>query len=512
MSRVLSFLLLLTFAIGGISSNGAFLIGARAEPEPNISSKKTLVPAERIRHVERGLLLPIVIAGQPSLPMALVDRMEFYKTPAVSIAVINNGKLEWARGYGVREAGKKEPVTTETLFQAGSISKPVTAVAALLMVERKQVSLDEDVNKKLASWKVPENEFTREKKVSLRNLLTHSGGLTNHAVGNYYSGDQLPALLEILDGKAPAKSPPIRVGFVPGSRWDYSGGGYTVLQQLLIDVSGKQFAELLKESVLDPLKMKHSTFQQPLPKDLWPVPAVGHARDGQKIKGDWVTFPEMAAAGLWSTPSDLARFAIELQRSQSGRSNRILSIEMTRQMLSRQIGSWGLGLEVEGEGHSARFNHGGDTEGYKCLMVAYENTGQGAVIMTNSDRGDRLAGEILRSIAKEYGWTDYQPKVKVIASVDPKTWDVYVGQYQLDISSAIVVSIISEGDKLIMELKQPSGVSKAELLPESSNKFFRGEIDFDITFVRNEKGRVTELIMRQEGEPSQKNRIVERMD
>jgi hypothetical protein len=145
-------------------------------------------------------------------------------------------------------------------------------------------------------------------------------------------------------------------------------------------------------------------------------------------------------------------------------------------------------------------------------MVAYENTGQGAVIMTNSDRGDRLAGEILRSIAKEYGWTDYQPKVKVIASVDPKTWDVYVGQYQLDISSAIVVSIISEGDKLIMELKQPSGVSKAELLPESSNKFFRGEIDFDITFVRNEKGRVTELIMRQEGEPSQKNRIVERMD
>jgi len=180
---------------------------------------------------------------------------------------------------------------------------------------------------------------------------------------------------------------------------------------------------------------------------------------------------------------------------------------MTSQMLSRQIGSWGLGLEVEGEGRSARFNHGGDTEGYKCLMVAYENTGQGAVIMTNSDRGDRLAGEILRSIAKEYGWTDYQPKIKVIASVDPKTWDAYVGQYQLNISSAIVVSIISEGGKLIMELKQPGGVSKAELLPESNNKFFRREIDFDITFVRNEKGLVTELIMRQEGEEYRAKKI-----
>jgi len=507
MSRVLSFLLLLTFAIGGISSNRAFLIGATAKPEPNISSKDTLDPAERIRRVERGLLLPIVIAGQPSVPMALVDRMEFFKTPAVSIAVINNGTIEWARGYGVREAGKKEPVTTETLFQAGSISKPVTAVAALRMVERKQISLDEDVNKKLASWKVPENEFTREKKVSLRNLLTHSGGLTNHAVGNYYVGDTLPALLEILDGKAPAKSPPIRVGFVPGSRWDYSGGGYTVLQQLLIDVSGKQFAKLLQESVLDPLEMKHSTFQQPLPKHLWAGAAVGHARDGQRIKGDWVIFPEMAAAGLWSTPSDLARFAIELQRSRSGHSNKTLSAEMTRQMLRRQVGSWGLGLEVEGEGRSARFNHSGDTEGYKCLMVAYENTGQGAVIMTNSDRGDRLAGEILRSIAKEYGWTDYQPKIKVIASVDPKTWDAYVGQYQLDISSAIVVSITNEGGKLTMELKQPGSVSKAELLPESNNKFFRREIDFDITFVRNEKGLVTELIMRQEGEEYRAKKI-----
>ena len=500
MSRVLSFLLLLTLGSGGISSNRSSPTGTNAKPEPNNLESGTADLAERIRRVEQGLLLPIVITGQSNLPMALGDRMEFYKTPGVSIVVINNGEIEWARAYGVLEAGKKEPVTTETPFQAGSISKPVTALAALRMVERGKIGLDEDVNRKLVSWKIPENEFTRTKKVSLRNLLTHSGGLTNHAVGNYYFGDPLPTLLEILDGKAPAKSPPIRVGFVPGSRWDYSGGGYTVLQQLLIDVSGKQFASLLQESVLDPLEMKHSTFQQPLPEPSWGIAAVGHSRDGQKIKGNWVTFPEMAAAGLWSTPSDLARFAIELQRSRSGRSNKILSTEMTRQMLSRQVGSWGLGLEVEGEGRSARFNHGGDTEGYKCLMVAYENTGQGAVLMTNSDRGDRLAGEILRSIAKEYGWTDYQPKVKVIASVDPKTWNAYVGEYQLDISSAIVVSIISEGGKLIMELKQPGGVSKAELLPESNNKFFRREIDFDITFVRNEKGRVTELIMRQEGE------------
>ena len=452
---------------------------------------------QRIQRIEGGLLLPIVIKGEPSVPMKLADRMQFYKTPGVSIAVINNGKIEWARGYGVREAGKNEPVTTETLFQAGSISKPVAATIALHLVQRGRLALDEDVNKKLVSWKVPENEFTKEQKVTLRRILSHSAGLTNHSAGNYTSGAELPTLLQVLDGIKPANSPPIRVDFVPGSRWRYSGGGYGVAQQLLIDASGKTFPRLAQEIVFDRLKMKHSTFEQPLPERFQKTAAVGHNRNGEKNAGNWLTFPEMAAAGMWSTPSDLSRFALELQKSKAGQSNKILSNEMTKQMLTRQIENWGLGLVIEGEGRSARFNHVGDTQGYQCHMTAYENTGQGVVIMTNSDRGGLLIDEIIRSVAREHDWTDYKPKEKAIATVDPKIYDVYIGQYELEISADFVVTISTETGKLTMTLKQPSGQSSAELLPESENQFFRRDVDFEMTFVKNDADQVTGLVIRQ---------------
>ena len=465
----------------------------------SIPAQSTSDSAERIQRIENGLLLPVSVKGQPSVSMKIVDRMQFYKTPAVSIAFTNNGRIEWARAYGVREAGSRETITTETIFQAGSISKPVAATVALRMAQSGRFSLDEDVNKKLVSWKVPENEFTREQKVTVRRILSHSAGLTNHAAGNYTSGAQLPTLLQILDGVKPANTPPIRVDSIPGSRWRYSGGGYGVLQQLLIDTGGKSFQTLAQEIVFEPLEMKHSTFEQSLPDKFRRTAAVGHNRAGEKIAGNWITFPEMAAAGLWSTPSDLARFAIELQKSKAGKSNKILTTATTNQMLTRQIENWGLGLVLEGESSSARFSHRGDTEGYKCLMVMYQNTGQGAVIMTNSDRGDRLADEILRSIAKEYGWNDYQPKEKVIAQVNPKIHEAYFGQYELEISPDFVVTISAKNGNLVMTLKQPTGESSAELLPESELRFFRREVDFEITFEINDSGKATGLVIRQDG-------------
>lgn len=463
------------------------------------SSRRTPSPdvEERIRRIENGLLLPVVVKGQPIEVLKLADRMQFYKTPGVSIAFINNGRIEWARGYGVRQVGNREPVTTETLFQAGSISKPVAATIALRLVQAGKLKLDEDVNRKLLFWKVPENEFTAQEKVTVRRILSHSAGLTNHAAGNYPAGAELPTLVEILDGVKPANTQPIRVDFVPGSRWRYSGGGYGVLQLLIVDVGGKPFQKLAQEIIFDPLKMKHSTFEQPLPENFQKWAAVGHNRAGERINGNWITFPEMAAAGLWSTPSDLARFALELQKSKAGRSNKILSTEKTKQMLTRQIQNWGLGLVVEGEGRSARFNHVGDTQGYQCQMIAYENTGQGVVIMANSDRGGLLIDEIIRSVAREYGWTDYHPKEKVIATVDPKVYDAYLGQYELEISPDFVVTISAENGKLTMTLKQPTGQSTAELLPESENQFFRREVDFEMTFIKNDADQVTGLIIRQ---------------
>ena len=186
--------------------------------------------------------------------------------------------------------------------------------------------------------------------------------------------------------------------------------------------------------------------------------------------------PEMAAAGLWSTPSDLAQFAIEMQQSRDGKSNKILTAQMTNQMLTRQIQNWGLGFVVEGAGRSARFSHGGDTEGYKCLLVIY-HTGQGAVIMTNSDRGDRLIDELMRSVAREYGWNDFQPKEKTIGKIDPQVYADYVGQYQFEFSSDYVLTIRTEAGKLITELKQPTSQTSSEIYPESETRFFRKDVD-----------------------------------
>lgn len=348
--------------------------------------------------------------------------MQVHKIPGVSIAVINGGELEWAGGYGVLEMESNKPVTTNTLFQACSISKPITAMAAMYLVQQGKLDLEEDVNQNLLSWKIPENEFTKDKKVTLRRLLSHTAGITASGFRGYSVDGQVPTLHQILDGAEPANSAPIRVDIIPGTQWRYSGGGYTVLQQLLIDVTGNLFPEVMHDFVLQRLEMKLSTYQQPLPINLSKQAACGHDEKGEKIDGDWFTYPEMAAAGLWTTPSDLARFAIELQKSKAGKSNRVLSVEMTDQILSGQIPDFpieevsqifgrdirnqGLGFQLEGEGRFARFSHLGGNAGYRCFMVAYSEAGQDAVVMTNSDNGFALIPEIIQSISSEYGWVD----------------------------------------------------------------------------------------------------------
>lgn len=359
----------------------------------------------RIARVESGLLARYAIDGQPGLKMRLAERMAFYKVPGVSIAVIHNGRIEWAKGYGVREAGQAAPVETDTLFQAASISKPVAAMAALRLVQEGRLSLDEDVNRKLTTWKVPENQFTAEQKVTLRGILTHSAGLTVHGFPGYARGAPLPTLAQVLDGVGPANTAPVRVDVKPGSLNRYSGGGFTLMQQMLIDATGKPFPEFIQETVLGPLGMTESTCQQPLPESLWRQAASAHDGNGVVIQGRWHTYPEMAAAGLWTTPSDLARFAIELRNALHGTSERVLSAATARQMLTRQRKDLnGLGIGLGGEGGTLSFSHGGANRGFMCHLIAFAESGDGAAIMTNGDRGQALIQEVLRAIAAEYGW------------------------------------------------------------------------------------------------------------
>lgn len=439
---------------------------------------------ERVQRVENGLLPAAVIKGQTA-PMKIADRMAHYKTPGVSVAVINEGKIEWAKAYGVIEAGG-EPVTIETRFQAASISKPVAAMGALALVEQGKLSLDEDVNAKLKSWKVPENDFTKEQKATLRRLVTHSAGLTVHGFRGYAADEPVPTLLQALDGQKPANSAAIRVDILPNSRWRYSGGGYNVMQQLMIDVAGKPFPELMRELALDKLGMKRSTYEQPLPKSEAAQAASGHRSNGEVVKGKWHTYPEMAAAGLWTTPYDLALFAIELQKSKAGKSNKVLSQAMTNQMLTKQIENWGLGISLGGEGQAATFSHGGANEGFRCQLFAYAETGQGAVVMTNSDAGGALANEILRSIAREYGWPNFKPVERALAKVNPEIFKNYAGEYE--VNGKVTISI--ENGKVYL---QPPGGPKMELHPSSETEFFALTENIRIVFTRDEQGAVSGL-------------------
>jgi CubicO group peptidase (beta-lactamase class C family) len=381
---------------------------------------------QRIQHIQEGLMPAVLVQGQSpsSRTSTLTDSMAALHVPGVSVAVIHDGKIEWAHGFGLTKVGGP-PVMPETLFQAGSISKVVTAIAVLRLVEAGKLNLDTDVNQYLKSWKLPDNEFTAKKKVTLRELLTHTVGVTVHGFPGYAAGKQVPTLVQVLNGEKPANSPPIRVDVEPGTIWRYSGGGFVIIQQLLEDVTGKSFPELMQQMVLGPMGIVHSTFQQPLPSDRRAEAATPYDGTGNPIPGGPHTYPEQAPAGLWTTPSDLGRFALELRKAVAGESNRILSQAMARQMLTPGMGNWGLGVETGGGKEHPYFTHGGVDAGFVSDLVAYDR-GDGAVVMTNSDRGGQLAEQIVRTIAYEYEWPDSSPRAalwpKSIRRYSIRTW------------------------------------------------------------------------------------------
>ena len=340
--------------------------------------------------------------------------------PGLSLAVIEKGMISRAQGYGVTDLAVRTPVTPQTLFQAGSISKPVSALGALALVEHGSLALDADINSYLKSWRVPENDFTREQKVTLRRLLSHSAGVTVHGFGGYAAAEPIPTLRQVLDGEAPANSHPIRVDLIPGTQERYSGGGYVIVQQAVLDVTGQAFPEYMRSHVLEALGMSASTFEQPLPPARQPWAAHGYYRGQKAVEGGWHVYPEMAPAGLWTTPSDLARFAIALQDSLAGRRSPVISQTMTRTMLTAQIGNTGLGLGFAGRGPSRRFQHSGRDEGFDALLIAYCETGQGAVVMINANDDSSAVAQIIDAVATAYHWPDY-PRHVVLQAVPDRT-------------------------------------------------------------------------------------------
>lgn len=401
----------------------------------------------REERVLAGLRGPVEVTGAPATAWSLGDRMAHYKVPGVGIAVIDGGRIVWARGFGVKEAGGADSVTPETLFQAASISKPVAATAMLRLAEAGKLALDENVNAYLTSWQVPDNGFTATEKVTLRRLASHSAGLTVHGFPGYDADSAVPTTAQVLDGVRPANTAPVRVDTVPGARWRYSGGGTTVMQLVMMDVTGQPFAGLMKNLVLEPAGMDRSTYEQPLPAERAPEAARGHLADGTVLHGGWHTYPEQAAAGLWTTPTDLARWALAIDAARRGIRGSLLAQATAAEMLTVQQGQVGLGPFLEGSGDSLRFGHGGSNAGFRAQVLFFPATGQGAAVMSNSDAGDRLNQEILNGLAAEYGWPGYGPRRITPVAVDPAMLRRVAGEYLLTYGgrSAPISFVVAEG-------------------------------------------------------------------
>jgi len=436
----------------------------------------------RIGRVESGLLPPVLVKGQKT--WNILDRMKFYKVPGVSVAVFFGNKVQWAKGYGVMDNDTKQPVTEKTLFVAGSISKPVAVMGALRLVQEGKLALDANINTFLTSWKVPDNAFTAKQPVTLRRIASHSAGLTVHGFRGYAAGEPLPTLVEILNGVPPANSGPIVADIEPGSTWRYSGGGLTIMQLALMDIEKKPFPEILREKVFGPVGMTSSSYEQTMAPDRLKIAASGHDAAGKVIQGKRFIYPEMAAAGLWTTPTDLAKFAIEVGRSIRGESNKVLTTETAKLMVTPQIVIQGsrdmaLGLFLERHGSEVYFGHGGQDTGFIASLLSDRDGGYGVAVMTNSDADGAAAliSEITMSVAKEYGWRDYVPAPYDVISLDATALAPFPGRYMLDSNRTLTVSL--EGGRL---MGKETGEPAFELLPISAAEFIRTDAPVTYAF------------------------------
>ena len=339
-------------------------------------------------------------------PYPLEEVMRLAGVPGVSVAVIEDFRIHWARGYGIADVATGARVDPETLFQAASISKPVAAMAVVRAAEEGRFSLDDDINEILTSWRLPDTPHTENRPVTPRTLTSHTSG-TGDGFGfpGYHPGAPLPATVQILNGEPPSNVGPVLLEREPLTAFHYSGGGVTMMELALTDAAGTPFPELLAEWVLGPIGMTRSTFEQPLSAELDANAARAHDAGGQPRDAKWHVYPELAAAGLWTTPTDLAKFAIDVQRALQGRERTVLSARAAQQMVNPVgVGDYGVGFRVSKRGQGWYFGHSGSNWGFRATLLAHKVKGYGVAIMTNGDRGGVVLDELTARIERAYGW------------------------------------------------------------------------------------------------------------
>ena len=403
-------------------------------PASSVAQSRT--PADYMRAIEGVQASP----GDNGLgALTIEELMERFSVPGVSVAVIRDFDIHWAKGYGVADVATGARVDTETVFQAASISKPVAAMAALRAIQDGLFSLDDDINDVLESWTLDGGAFTSARPVTPRSLLSHTSGLGDgFGFPGYDPSEARPTVVQILDGHELSNVGPVFMERPPMTFMEYSGGGVTVMQQALTDARGRPFVDIMRDDVLTPIGMLNSSYEQPIAPERDRNAASAHDRQGRSRGSKWHVYPELAAAGLWTTATDLALFAIEVQKSAIGESNRVLSRATVQEMLSPVgVGPYAVGFAISRLGEGWYFSHGGSNWGFRCNLIAHKVKGYGLAIMTNADQGGALASELSRRIQLAYEWDSVADPVRRGTAPVERT-EVDVAEDMLETYSRVV--------------------------------------------------------------------------
>jgi len=375
-----------------------------------LASSATAMPAAQAQNDVESFIARIENPQSPSHTdfdsLSLQALMDRFHVPGVSVAVVKDFKIHWAKAYGVADTETGRLLDTGTRFQAASISKPVTALATMRLAQERRLNLDADVNTILKSWHVPKSELTRNQAVTPRSLLSHTSG-ANDGFGfpGYDPKAALPTVVQILEGLPPSNVGKVTFARAPFEASRYSGGGGMIMQLALTELSGRPFAQFMQSAVLAPLQMSNSSFEQALAVNDTSRAALAHDEHGRRMGPPWRIHPEQATSGLWTTPSDLAKFIVEIQTALRGPNGKVLDQRTAREMVSPVgVGRYAIGVAIDQRGDGWYFTHSGSNWGYRAWMTGHVRKGYGVVIMANSDNGMALLSQIADRIEKAYNW------------------------------------------------------------------------------------------------------------
>lgn len=436
---------------------------------------------EQIARVETSLSGSLVIDGKM---YTLSERMKHYKVPGLSVAVIDSYQIVWAKGYGYADKKEERKVTANTLFEPGSISKSLNAVAILQLAQQGKLDLYQDINQYLVNWKFPYDTVSHGKKITTAQLLSHTAGLGVHGFPGYQRDSAIAAVTDILDGRAPSNTEAVRSIAEPGKESRYSGGGILITQQMLTDLTKQRYEQYMWEHVLRPLGMTNSSYNQPPAVSQRKNLATGYKSNGNEVPGKYFVYPEKAAAGLWTTPTDICKYILEMQQAYQGKSSKVLNQEMVKLHVMPYKNDVAMGTFIQNRNGEKYFDHTASNEGFSGLFIGGLTNGKGAAIFVNSDDASILF-ELVNTIALVYNWAGFKkPEQITTVQVNDTITSKYIGEY---ITDGWYSEIKKEKDGLYF---WTDGIN-SKMYFTSSTDFRNIELGGTKTFIFDNAGRVT---------------------